>query len=243
MATNEPKLSRRVLNMASGSFVSYLRVSTERQGRSGLGLEAQRKAVADFLNRGQWSLKGEFVEVESGKNNERPKLAEALRTCRLHNATLVIAKIARLSRNVDFLKGLQEAGVRFVATDMPEANEMVVQIMAAVAQAERKMISERTKDALAAAKAKGKKLGGDRGNFALVAVMGRAKSREVRQNRAATRNADLRPIIDDIRSGGAGSLRGIAAGLNERGIPTARGATWTGVQVKRVLDATAGATV
>ena len=145
--------------MAQGRFVSYLRVSTDRQGRSGLGLEAQRKAVDDFLNGGRWKLIAEFVEVESGKRDDRPKLAEALALCRLHNAVLVIAKLDRLSRDAHFLLGLQKAGVRFVAADMPEANEMVVGIMAVVAQAERKMISARTKAALAAAKARGKRLG------------------------------------------------------------------------------------
>src|ERR671927_1374969 len=145
--------------MAQGRYVSYLRVSTDRQGRSGLGLEAQRKAVEDFLNGGRWDLIAEFVEVESGKRDDRPKLADALALCRLHNATLVIAKLDRLSRDAHFLLGLQKAGVRFVAADMPEANELVVGIMAVVAQAERKMISARTKAALAAAKARGKRLG------------------------------------------------------------------------------------
>src|SRR5918995_6882481 len=145
--------------MAQGRYVSYLRVSTDRQGRSGLGLEAQRKAVEDYLNGGRWQVLAEFVEVESGKREDRPKLAEALALCRLHGATLVIAKLDRLSRDAHFLLGLQKAGVRFVAADMPEANEMVVGIMAVVAQAERKMISARTKAALAAAKARGKRLG------------------------------------------------------------------------------------
>src|SRR5829696_7869704 len=145
--------------MAKGRFVSYLRVSTDRQGRSGLGLEAQRKAVEDFLNGGRWELIAEFVEIESGKVDERPKLADALTLCRLHNATLVIAKLDRLSRDAHFLLGLQKAGVRFVAADMPEANATVVVIMAVVAQAERKMVSQRIKAALAAAKARGKKLG------------------------------------------------------------------------------------
>src|SRR3954471_1117781 len=145
--------------MSKGRYVSYLRVSTDRQGRSGLGLEAQRKAVQEFLNGGRWDLIAEFVEVESGKRDDRPKLAEALSLCRLHNATLVIAKLDRLSRDAAFLLGLQKAGVRFVAADMPEANELVVGIMAVVAQAERKMISTRTKAALAAAKARGVRLG------------------------------------------------------------------------------------
>ena len=147
----------------TGSYVSYCRVSTVRQGRSGLGLEAQQRAVSDFLNGGSWKLVGEFVEVESGKKaDNRPQLAAALKTCRLKNATLVVAKLDRLSRDAHFLLGLQNAGVRFVAVDMPEANEMTVGIMAVVAQAERKMISQRTIAALAAAKERGKKLGGFR---------------------------------------------------------------------------------
>src|SRR4051794_25000743 len=145
--------------MAKGRYVSYLRVSTDRQGRLDLGLEAQRKAVEDFLNGGRWDLIAEFVEVESGKRDDRPKLAKALALCRLHNATLVIAKLDRLSRDAAFLLGLQKAGVRFVAADMPEANELVVGIMAVVAQTERKMISVRTKAALAAARARGVRLG------------------------------------------------------------------------------------
>src|SRR5215203_4343370 len=149
--------------MAQGRFVTYLRVSTDKQGKSGLGLDAQRKAVEDFLNGGRWELIDEFVEVESGKRDDRPKLAEAMARCRLHKATLVIAKLDRLSRDAHFLLGLQKelqrSGLRFVAADMPEANELTVGIMAVVAQAERKAISQRTKDALAAAKARGKKLG------------------------------------------------------------------------------------
>jgi DNA invertase Pin-like site-specific DNA recombinase len=132
-----------------GKFVSYLRVSTKRQGESGLGLEAQRKAV-------NWQLVKELVEVESGKHDHnRPALHKALEACKVYGATLVIAKLDRLSRDAHFLLGLQKAGVKFVAADMPEANEMVVGIMALVAQAERRMISERTKAALQAAKARG----------------------------------------------------------------------------------------
>src|SRR5215203_4839646 len=184
--------------MAQGRFVSYLRVSTDRQGRSGLGLEAQRKAVSDFLDGGRWELIAEFVEVESGKRDDRPKLAEAMALCRLHNATLVIAKLDRLSRDAHFLLGLQKAGVRFVAADMPEANEMVVGIMAVVAQAERKMISARTKAALAAAKARGVQLGNPENlrNQEAGRLQGRAK----RSAMAAERAADLRPIIADVQS-------------------------------------------
>lgn len=220
--------------MAEGRFISYLRVSTAKQGASGLGLEAQRKAVTDYLNGGRWALITEVVEVESGKRNDRPKLAEALRLCRLHNATLVIAKLDRLSRDAAFLLNLQAAGVRFVAADMPEANEMVVGIMAVVAQAERKMISTRTKAALAAAKARGVKLGGDRGVTppAGASARGGAATRA----KAVTRAWDVAPIIEEVQAAGAVSLREIAAGLNARGIPTARGGEWSAVQVKRALE-------
>ena len=221
--------------MIEGKVVTYLRVSTDKQGRSGLGLEAQRKAVTDFLNGGRRTMLAEFVEVESGSRNDRPKLAEALALCRIHKATLVIAKLDRLSRDVHFLTGLERAGIRFVAADMPEANEMVVHIMAVMAQAERKLISARTKAALAAAKARGTKLGGDRGHIGSVSALGAAKSVAVRQKKAGERARDLGPIIAAIRAEGAVSLRDIATGLNGRGITTARGAAWTAMAVSRVL--------
>ena len=238
--------------MAEGKFVSYLRVSTKRQGDSGLGLEAQRKAVDDFLNGGRWELIGERVEVESGKSDtNRPELERALKLCRLHAATLVIAKLDRLSRDAHFLLGLQKAGVKFVAADMPEANEMVVGLMAVVAQAERKMISARTKAALAQKRAfyatltdearaklqdegKATQLGGHRGGVLTRAIQ--AKGVAVRQERSVARARDLAADIAEIRAGGAVSLRQIATDLNARGIPTARGGTWSAVQVKRVLE-------
>jgi DNA invertase Pin-like site-specific DNA recombinase len=215
-------------------FVSYLRVSTRKQGDSGLGVEAQRAAVANFLNGGQWAHVCEFVETESGSRDDRPKLAEALSVCRLHNATLVIAKLDRLSRDAHFLLGLTKAGVKFVAADMPEANEMVVGMMAVVAQAERKMISQRTKAALAAAKARGVKLG--KPENLRNQLMGCAYGRAARTKAAINRARDLLPIIADIRARGAASLRAIAAELNSRGIPTAREGAWMATQVKRVLE-------
>jgi len=218
--------------MAQAKFVSYLRVSTTRQGQSGLGLEAQRSAVTNFLSGSNSKLLGEYVEVESGSHADRLKLAEALSACRLHNATLVIAKLDRLSRDAHFLLGLTKSGVRFVAADMPEANELVVGMMAVVAQVERKMISQRTRAALAAAKARGVVLGkpGNLTNQELGRANGRAKRTKVAKGRAA----DLSPIIEDIMLAGAVSLREIAAGLNARGIPTARGGAWSPTQVRRV---------
>lgn len=143
-----------------GKFISYLRVSTKRQGVSGLaGLESQRHSVNEFLNGGEWNLVEEFVEVESGKRNDRPQLAKALSACRIHGAILVVAKIDRLARNAAFLLNLQAAGVEFVACDMPSANRLVVGILAMVAEEEARAISARTKAALAAAKRRGVKLG------------------------------------------------------------------------------------
>ena len=215
------------------AFVSYLRVSTERQGRSGLGLEAQRRAVADFLAGGAWRHVAELVEVESGARDARPRLAEALALCRLHGATLVIAKLDRLSRDAAFLLNLQKAGVRFVAADMPEANELVVGIMAVVAQAERKMISARTKAALAAAKARGVRLG--KPENLTNQEIGQARGRDRQARRAQERAQDLAPILAEIRALKAVSLRQIAAALNARAVPAARGGVWTATQVKRVL--------
>ena len=221
--------------MASGQFIAYYRVSTQRQGRSGLGIAAQKKAVLDFLDGGRWSLVAAFEEHETGRDNERPKLREAMALCRVRNATLVIARIDRLSRNAHFLLGLQEARVRFVAADMPDANELTVGIMAVIAQAESKRISANTKAAMAAAQARGRKLG----HIGNLTAAGRAKGRPLalaaKTAKAKARVADLTPTIREIQRSGQTSLRQIAAELNTRGIGTARGKQWTSVQVMRLL--------
>jgi DNA invertase Pin-like site-specific DNA recombinase len=224
--------------MLQRKFVAYYRVSTEKQGRSGLGLEAQQEAVRSYLNGGSWKLMAEVVEVESGKRNDRPKLAEALRLCRLQGAILIIAKLDRLARNVAFISNLMESGVEFTAVDFPQANRLTVHILAAVAEHEREMISKRTKDALAAAKARGTKLGGNRGKVHLIAKKGAMASVAVRAAKAKARAADIGPIVDDIRAGGSVTLRQIAVALNERNIRTARGGEWTATQVMRVLSRT-----
>ncbi|MDB5597259.1 MAG: Resolvase domain protein [Hyphomicrobiales bacterium] len=222
--------------MAEGKFIAYYRVSTERQGKSGLGLDAQRKAVSDFLNGGSWTIAAEYTEVESGKNDDRPELARAIQACRLYSAKLVIAKLDGLSRDAHFLIGLQKAGVQFVAADMPEANEMIVGIMAVVAQAERKMISAPTKAALAAAKARGQKLGGVRPNSPVLTAEDLAKGAAVRTARAEQRAQDLTPVITELQAQGVTSLGAIARGLTERHIPPAKGlVSWTPMQVSRVL--------
>jgi DNA invertase Pin-like site-specific DNA recombinase len=220
--------------MVEGKWISYLRVSTGRQGRSGLGLEAQRHAVNEFLNGGKWTLVKEYIEVESGKRTARPKLEEAIKTCRAYGAKLVIAKLDRLSRNAHFLLGLEQAGVDFVAADMPNANRLTVGIMAMVAEDEGRRISLRTKEALAAAKRRGTKLGGDRG--VTPSAKARKLAAEALRERAASRAADIAPIIAELQAGGAESLRAIADGLNEAGIPTPRGhGQWSAVQVQRTL--------
>jgi len=220
--------------MAEGAFVAYYRVSTERQGRSGLGLAAQRKAVEDFLNGGNWRLVAEFTEIESGKQSDRPALAKAFQACRLRRAKLVIAKLDRLSRDAHFLLGLEKAGVDFVAADMPTANRLTVGIMAMVADEERRLISKRTKEALAAAKARGVTLGGNRG--VIISDEAREISRQARQARSQARAADLAPVIAELQATGVTSLGGLARELTERGIPTARGgAPWSPVQVSRIL--------
>jgi DNA invertase Pin-like site-specific DNA recombinase len=221
--------------MAQGRFVAYYRVSTDRQGRSGLGLEAQQEAVRSYLDGGSWQLVDEVVEVESGKRNDRPKLAEALKLCRLHGATLIIAKLDRLARNVAFVSNLMESGVDFVAVDFPQANRLTVHILAAVAEHEAAMISQRTRAALAAAKARGRKLGGDRGNIAAISGLGNQVSAVVRGQRANKRAGDLVPVIRGMQAGGA-SLRQVAAELTRRGITAAQGGSWSAIQVKRVLE-------
>lgn len=211
-------------------FIAYFRVSTARQGASGLGIEAQQAAVKDFATSVGGRVLAEHVEVESGKNNDRPVLASALRECRLTGAVLLIAKLDRLSRDAHFLLGLEKAGVDFVAADMPNANRFTVGIMALVAQQEREAISSRTKAALAAAKARGKKLGGWRGG----PIQDPARARKVSREKADAFASELLPIVRGMACEGQ-SLRQIAASLSARGILTRRGGTWTAGAVSRVL--------
>jgi DNA invertase Pin-like site-specific DNA recombinase len=211
-------------------FVAYYRVSTDRQGRSGLGLEAQQKAVMDFLNGGAWELVGEFIEVESGKKSDRPELARAIDVCRKHKARLVIAKLDRLSRNLAFVATLMDSGVEFVAVDNPHANKLTIHILAAVAEHEREAISERTKAALAAAKARGKRLGTPDPAGAV------ERMRVARKAQAAQFAANVLPIIRDIQAAGHASLNAIAGQLNARKVATANGGQWRHVQVRQILD-------
>ena len=212
-----------------GRFVAYYRVSTDKQGQSGLGLDAQRQAVMTYLNGGTWKLVAEHTEVESGKRNARPELERALAACRKHKAKLVIAKLDRLSRNLAFIATLMDSGVEFVAADNPHANRLTVHILAAVAEHERAAISERTKDALAAAKRRGVKLGGPRLDEA------RRCSIAVRSGIADAFAANVRPIIKEIQASGISSRRGIARALTARGIKSPRGRDWSDVQVAAIL--------
>jgi hypothetical protein len=226
--------------LAVGKHVAYYRVSTGKQGRSGLGLEAQREAVRAHLNGGSWTLIAEFTEVESGKRHEnRPQLREALELCKLTGATLIVAKLDRLSRDAAFLITLQNAGARFVCADMPDATHFTVGIMALVAQQEREAISSRTKAALAAARARGVKLGGRRDSPPPPPphALGNQASAKVRSERSIDHAKSVMNEIERARAAGAQSLRQIAAVLNERGINTPRpGGTWQAAQVKAVMD-------
>jgi len=206
--------------------ISYYRVSTAKQGRSGLGLEAQREAIARFCaSRGCEPL-GEYTEQESGKRDDRPELAKALHHAKVTGATLVIAKLDRLSRNLAFLATLKDAGTKFIAADMPEANEVTIHIMAAIAQAEREAISKRTKEALAAAKARGTKLGNPLGAKASGSYKGNGAAVAAIKAKSTAFAADVIPIVEAIRADGHGSLRAIAKELNDRGLGTARGGKW-----------------
>jgi DNA invertase Pin-like site-specific DNA recombinase len=227
--------------VSQGGFIAYYRVSTGKQGKSGLGIEAQRQAVANYLNGGNWRIIGEFTEVESGKRSDRPELDKALAAARVHQVPLVVAKVDRLTRSVAFLSRLLEAGVDVRFSDLPAiegpTGRFMLQQLVAVAELEAGMISARTKAALAAAKRRGVKLGGDRG--ARLTAKARAAGRAALQAQARARATDLLPTIKELQAAGCESLRAIAAALEKRGIPAARGGTWSAIQVARLLD-TAG---
>ena len=214
--------------------MAYLRVSTDKQGRSGLGLDAQRETIAAYLRSVGGQAIAEFVEVESGKLNARPQLAAAMHRAKVTGAKLLIAKLDRLSRNVAFIAALQESGVKFVCADMPEANELTVHLLAAMAQHERKMISDRTKAALAAAKRRGQRLGNPNGARALRGC-GNAKAIAVIKHNPDKHARDVEPIIAAIRASGVTSLKGTARELNARGILTARRGYWYATSVKALL--------
>lgn len=205
-------------------LVAYYRVSTERQGQSGLGLDAQRAAVSPYA--AGRNLLSEFVEIKSGGKDNRPQLAAALALCRQKRAVLVIAKLDRLARSVAFISNLMESGVEFVAVDMPQANRLTLHILAAVAEHEREMISQRTRAALMAAKARGTKLGNPRPELGKASAAASAK--------AARFRAGVLPLIRTLRAEGR-TLRDIAAELNARRINSARGKRWYAASIRKLL--------
>ena len=210
--------------------IAYYRVSTAKQGQSGLGLEAQKAAVKNFaLSRG-YDLQSEFTEIESGKNKNRQELAKAIAMCKSQDATLVIAKLDRLARNVNFITALQESGIKFIAVDNPEANHMMVQMLAVFAENEAKAISVRTKAALAAAKARGVVLGTPEN------LTDAARQRSIESRRAASKAKleQAAKYAGKARQCGD-SLRTIATDLNEMGHRTSRGKLFTATAVSRML--------
>jgi DNA invertase Pin-like site-specific DNA recombinase len=216
--------------------IVYLRVSSERQGRSGLGIEAQREAVATFAAREGLILAGEFVEVETGKGSDaldrRPELAAALSAARRLKCPVIVAKLDRLSRDVHFISGLMAQRVPFIVAELgADADPFMLHLYAALAEKERQLISERTKAALAAKKASGATLG-NRTNLPEAARMGAASTRAAAD--AFAKN--VLPVVEQIRSAGAVSLRSIAKALNARGVRTARGGTWQASTVRNLLQ-------
>jgi len=217
--------------MANGKFIAYYRVSTQKQGQSGLGLEAQQLAVVNFLNGGEWELLSDFVEVETGKGadalDRRPKLRAAIDACKKQKATLIIAKLDRLARNVHFVSGLLESGINFVCADMPQANKVMLQMYSVMAEWERDQISSRTKAALQAAKARGVVLG--------AAGAANLKPNIEQRQQAASDFADkLKGVIKGMIARGL-SQRAMCDELNQLGIKTARGGEWSQIQLQRVL--------
>jgi DNA invertase Pin-like site-specific DNA recombinase len=224
--------------VSHGGFIAYYRVSTAKQGRRGLGIADQREAVTRYLNGGDWRIVDEFTEVESGRRRDRPELAKALAVARLHRVPIVVAKVDRLTRSVSFLSRLLDAGVDVRFADLPTiegpTGRFMLQQMASVAELEAGFISDRTKRALAQAKKRGRRLGGYRG--AKLTREARKRGSATMASKAAVRAAELAPTIAELQAAGATSLSAIAAGLNEKQIPTARGSgEWSAVQVMRVL--------
>ena len=215
----------------SQQFVTYYRVSTQRQGASGLGLEAQRHTVQQYLTNSSGIALASFTEVETGKGSnaleKRPQLRLALETCKKTGATLLIAKLDRLARNVHFVSGLLETGVDFVAADMPNANKVMIQMYAVMSEWERDQISERTKAALAAAKARGVVLGA-------TGPANLKSCNDQRQQKAREFCDRLRPVLDGMVAQGL-SRRGMVERLNALGVTTPRGGAWSLGQVQRLV--------
>lgn len=212
----------------AGKFIAYYRVSTDRQGKSGLGLAAQKEAVRQHLNGGKWRLVGEFTEVESGRKDRRPSLEEAIALCKKEKATLIVAKLDRLYRNVYFVTKLMHDRIDFIACDNPHASKLTIHVLAAVAEHEAEMISARTSAALQALKKRGKKLGSPNPEKGAAAA-----------GKAVAADADafaekVLPIINGLRKRGLSTYREIAEALNSSGVKTARGGTWFASTVRNI---------
>ena len=227
--------------MAKGKYVSYLRVSTDKQGRSGLGLDAQREAVNRYLNGGSWTLIAEYVETESGTRADRPKLQAALSHAKAVGATVVFAKLDRLTRNLDLLRSLVASEVDLIFCDLPHVppgamGRFLLTQMASVAELEAGLVSERTKAALAAAKSRGVKLGNPNGARALRGKqIGNQAAVATIKTHAQEHASNLATIVSEIRATGIASVRAMANELNQRAILTPRGATWHPTSVTRLL--------
>lgn len=225
-------LRRDKVNECHGKFIAYYRVSTAKQGASGLGLDAQKLAVAGYLNGGVGELFSEFTEVETGKGSnaldKRPQLRAALSAAKKAKATLIIAKLDRLARNVHFISGLIETGVNFIAVDMPNADKTMLHIFATMAEWERDAISARTKVALAAAKARG-------------VVLGKAGANNLKRNVAERQSAanafaaNLAGVIQGFKAAKL-SQRAMVEQLNQLGIPASKGGAWSRAQLQRVMQ-------
>ena len=215
------------------NYVTYFRVSTQRQGRSGLGIEAQKASVKAYLDAHGGAVLATWTEIESGKRNDRPALEAALKRCRQTRATLLVARLDRLSRNAAFLLTLRDSGARFVACDMPDMNETVVGILAVIAQHEREAISARTKAALQAARRRGVRLGNPR--LRPGTARSAAHASAANAGKAEARALELRDVIEDARTTGCETLVEIAQHLDSLSIRTARGAAWTATGVRRAL--------
>jgi len=214
-------------------YVPYYRVSTKKQGKSGLGLEAQEKAVKEHLSRSNGEFLDSFTEVESGKNNDRPELSKAIKKCRLTGAVLIIARLDRLSRNKAFLFSIMDSKIKFVCADMPEANDLTISFMAIMAEYESDLISKRIKGALAARKARGL----TNGNPSALTNRDTTQARKVKNKMAKIRNLEMKEIIEELKVENEGiSLRGLSAVLNEAGYTTARGKKWQATSVQRVIN-------
>lgn len=226
--------------MATGRYVSYLRVSTQEQGADGNGIAAQRAAVEDYLNGGNWQLIAEFVEVLSGKRSDRPELEKAVRHAKAANATLVCAKLDRIGRKASHVLGLLDnSGVRVVFVEAPNAGKLELGVRAIVAEEEGRAISERTKAGLAAARARGVKLGNPNGAAALqryIATHGNVRAVEGARVKAHYDAENLRWAVEDQMAAGITTNTGLARALNEQGFQSPRGGRWQATSVKRLRD-------